>query len=420
MKVSSLYVLLAVLCAMSGNSASEWSYSIEDEMGYSSNIARAADNEIDEYTNTLRLGVNYRENSVELEGRVGANIEYLSYLTGVYENEVRGYLDANVKWILLQDRLFWAVEDRLSVEPVLTRQAWMPGNIQQTNVFSTGPSLNYRLDTAMRLTADMRYMNSYAEETEGFNSDRWYMGASLIHERSLSTNVSANLTWRSVDFGSESADDYRQLGLFAAWERQFGRSGLLLELGGLHVDFDSGNSEYGPYARLSWLRTISSTSRFQAGFSHGFSDAAEQVSGGTRVVPVSTNIISSQVYTNSKLELAYHREWARFSLGTSLSYQKQAFLSSPDLDQHLVNLGVIWERGFGGGTRMDLGISYFDTVYELDDRNDKTLAPFVTLYFQRSSHLTYRLRAALEKRDSSEEGADYTDSMFFATISYRR
>ncbi len=413
------FLLVMLLTAQSAH-AGVWSYSIEDECGYSSNISRSADNEIDEYTNALRLGMDYQENSVELEGSIGANVEHLSYLGGVFENEIRGYLNADIKWILLQERLFWVVEDTLSVEPILSRQAWMPGNVQQTNLFSTGPSLSFRLDNSLRMTADMRYLNSYAEETDEFNSNRWYMGTSLIQERSLLTDISANLTWRNVDFRSEDADDYQQLGLFAAWKRHFGRSDLLLELGGLQISFDSGDSEYGLYSRLLWNRSISSASRFAIGFNHGFADAAEQISGGTRTVPVSTNVISSQVYTNSELELVYHTEWGQSALETNLNYQKQVFLNSPDLDQYLVNLGVAWNRGFGGGISADLGISYFHTVYELDNRNDSTLSPFLGVLFQRSSRLSYRFRTGWERRDSSEDDSDYSDFTFFAAISYQR
>ncbi|HHS83913.1 MAG TPA: hypothetical protein ENK38_03190 [Gammaproteobacteria bacterium] len=414
-----VFFLLAISLIMPDAYAGEWRYSIEDEIGYSTNIARTADNEIDEYTNAARIGVRYEENSVDLEGSIGANIEHLSYLSGVFENEIRSYLNADLKWSLMENRLFWMVEDTLSIEPVLSRQAWMPGNVQQTNVFSTGPSIIYRLDSSTRVTADVRYMNSYAEETREFNSNRWYLGTSLIQESSLLTDVSANLTWTNVDFNDEDADDYQQVGLFAAWDQQYGRSGLRFELGGLGINFDRGDDKYGPYTRLVWNRLISSASRLLVAFNYGFADAAQQVSGRTRAAPVSSNIISSQVYTNSEVEVAYRTEWARSVLETSLNYQKQLFLNSSDLDQSLVNIRIAWSKGFRGGISTDSGISYARTVYDLDDRTDDTLSPFFGIYFQRSSRLSYSIRSEWESRDSSVNSSDYSDLMFYAAVSYR-
>ncbi len=410
-------VLLSAVPVVHGG---EWSYTVGDELGYSTNIGRTADREIEEYTNAVRFGVHYEENSVDLQGSVGFNVEHLSYLSGVFENEIRSYLNADLRWALLRDRLFWIVENNLSVEPVSSRRAWIPGNIQQTNMFSTGPSMDYRIGSTTRATIDMRYMNSYAEETTAFNSNRWYLGTSLIQERALSTDVSANLIWNSVDFKNEEADDYQQIGLFAAWDQQYGRSGLRIELGGLGIDFASGNSEFGPSARLVWNRLISSASRLIVGFNHGFSDAAQQVARSSRAAPASASIISSQVFTNSELELAYRTEWTQSALETALHYQKQDFLNSPDLDQHLFNIRVSLNRGFGANINTNLGISFARTVYEIDDRSDDTTSPFLGIFVERNPRLSYSFRAAWENRDSSVDSSDYRDLMIFAAFSYQR
>ena len=419
-------VAVTVLVAPPVVHGADWRYAVEYRPGYSSNIARTADNEIEDYTNTLVVELGYQERSSVLEASVAAAVEYLSYRSDVFADETRSALNADLRWALLRDRIFWVVEDLLTVEPVLYRQAWTPGNIQQTNVLSTGPSLSYRLEGANRVTADLRFINSYAEITKEYRSNRWYLAASLIQQRSVLTDLSANLTLTSTDFALEYANDYRQADLYMAWDRRRGSSGFRLELGGYAINFDEGKDRYTPHLRFAWNRVISSASRMRMILSHGFSDAAQSALGresatppGSRRFATSSNTISSQVYESSELDLLHRIQWARSNLETGLNYQKQVYMNSPDMDQSLLNVSIVWNRGFGGSISTELGLFFARTEYDTDGRGDDTVTPFFGVHLQRSSRIYYSFRVEREVRDSSVDSADYDDLMVFAALGYR-
>ncbi len=398
---------------------SELHYTVEYEPRYSSNITRSATNPMEEYTNVLRLAARYLESSARLEGSVGIDMEYLSYYSGTFADETRSYANADLSWSLLPERLSWVVEDLLSIEPVLSTQPWTPGNVQQTNLFSTGPSFDYRLENHARFHLDLRYMNSYANVTREFNSNRWSIDASLSQESSIASQLSVNMSWNHVGFSNAAADDYQQLGLYLGWSRQWGRSGLRVELGGTGIDFDREESQYGPHARLTLNRVISSSKRLTVSLYRGFSDATQQLRGRPGAASVQTNIISSQVYTSSEADISYRTEWVNSALDTNLNYQMQEFINAASQDQRMLTVTSVWNKGFGANVSTDLGLSYSRTEYGQGYRQDETISPFAELYLRRSPHLSYRLRVEQQRRDSSVDSSNYTDLMVFATASYR-
>lgn len=397
----------------------QWHYSIEYEPSYSSNIARTAENEREEFVHAWRVGLRYDDRSAVVEGMVNLDVEHLSYTNGVFRDQNRSYLNADLTWSLVRDRLFWVIEDTLSNEPVMSRQVWVPGNIQQTNLLSTGPRLSYRFDNGIHLVADLRYINSYAEITDEFNSNRLYLAGSVAQDLSVQTEISANLAWTGVDFDNREADDYRRLDIFAAWDWQQGHTGIRFELGGTRINFSFADQASGPLFRLTGNRQISSVSRLKVALGHAFSDAAQQITGDTRATPISSNIISSQVYTVSEVETSYRTEWVGSAIEATINYQRQNFLDSSDLDQNLSNMRLVWSKGFGASVSMEAGISLSRTIYELDKRKDSVVSPFVGFHFRRTSRLDYRLGVDWEERESTTDSAEYSELQVYAAVRYQ-
>ena len=418
--LAALQVGALLLLTASRVTAGQWHYSLEYEPSYSSNIARTAENPQEEYVHALRFGIRYDDRSAVLEGSLNLDIEHLSYTNGTFADQNWSYLNADFTWALIRERLFWIVEDTLSNEPVASRQVWVPGNIQQTNVFTTGPRLDYRLDGGMHLLADLRYINSYAEITNEFDSNRWYLAAALAQDLSIQTEVSANLTWIDVDFDDRNADDYQRMDLFAAWDWQQGPSGLRIEIGGTRIAFDMAEGASGPLLRVTGNRQISSISRVAARLNHSYLDAAQRITRDTWTTPVSSNIISSQVYTVSEVELVYGTHWASGSaIEIVFNHQRQEYLEASYLDRSLTDTWLTWSKGFGSSVSLDAGVAYSRTVYDVDDRKDIIVSPFLGAHFQRNRRLSYRLGLYREERDSSSDAADYDELRVYAAIRYQ-
>ncbi len=148
---------------------------------------------------------------------MNASIERAIYQNNTFDDETNLFIDADLRRALVRNRLFWVVTDSLTSEPIDSRDPNEPSNRQQTNVFTTGPSLSYEFNLANRIQADLRYANSYAEEADDFNADRWFAGAGWIYGLSATTDISLNTTFYDVAFDQnqiEGAGDYQRESIF--------------------------------------------------------------------------------------------------------------------------------------------------------------------------------------------------------------
>jgi CheY-like chemotaxis protein len=94
--------------------------------------------------------------------------------------------------------------DSLSQQSVSSIAAFTPGNQQQINVFEAGPSFFARFGQTTLGQLDLRYTNSYAEETQTFNSDRYTAAARLTRELSATDRISGNLEGTRTEYDSIS------------------------------------------------------------------------------------------------------------------------------------------------------------------------------------------------------------------------
>ncbi len=271
--------LLCWVCGMAASTAfaaGTWDYFGSYQLGYSDNLELAPDGGTSGAYHTLAAGIGYEEHGTRLDGNVDASVEYVNYPSNVFDDETWLYVDGDLRWALVSDRLFWVLTDSLTNQPVDTRAPNVPTNLQQTNVFTTGPSLSYQFNTANTIKADLRYMNSWAEEDDSFEADRWFAGAGWVYGLTPADDISVHVTYYDTDFRqNEGQEDYRRQSVFAAWERRTGETSTLrAELGLINVDFEESDNESGWRALLEWNRTISSSSTLRVSGRHGLTDAA--------------------------------------------------------------------------------------------------------------------------------------------------
>ena len=103
-------------------------------------------------------------------------------MDNTFDDRFRGKFAGNVNWTLLPERLDWVFEDYMSPQQIDEFASSSPDNEQQVNLFVTGPTLYARFGAATRGQFDLRYGNSYAEENDEFNGDRYSAAARVLHD----------------------------------------------------------------------------------------------------------------------------------------------------------------------------------------------------------------------------------------------
>ncbi len=402
--------------------AGTWGYFGSYQLDYSDNIEQINAGGTSGVYHTLSAGVGYEEHGTRLDASVDGSVAYVHYPNDVFDDQTRLYLNGDLRWALVRDRLFWVVTDSLTNEPINSRVPNVPANLQQTNVFATGPSLLYQFDLANRVQADMRYMNSWAEEIDTFNSDRWFLGGSWVYGSANATDISLSATFYDVGFDQDQVagvEDYRRSSVFAGWERRNGPSSLRFEVGLINMDFDKSDSESGWHGLVEWNHIISSSSSLVVNARHGFTDSALSIAAAVDPESIGTNVISGQVYEVNAVDASFRYDLTVSAIQLLVNYEKQDYIAVGELDRDLASAAIHWSRSFGGGwsSRLSGRISWAE--YE-DGRSDDTYLLYAGAEYLGTRNLTYSLGVNWERRDSSVSASEYDSAGVVFLVRYTR
>ncbi len=416
-------LLCCICCAAvsTASAAGTWDYFGSYQLGYSDNLELAPDGGTSGAYHTLAAGIGYEEHGTRLDGNVDASVEYVNYPSGVFDDETWLYIDGDLRWALVRDRLFWVLTDSLTNQPVDTRAPNVPTNLQQTNVFTTGPSLSYQFNTANTLKADLRYMNSWAEEDDSFEADRWFAGAGWVYGLTPADDISLHVTYYDTDFRqNQGQEDYRRQSVFGAWERRTGETSVLrAELGLINVDFEESDNESGWRALLEWNRTISSSSSLRVSGRHGLTDAALSIATTADPETIGNNVVSGDVYEVTALDVGYNYSWAASTLNVSGSYEKQDYVTSGEIDRDLYGAVAAWTTHYGGGWSSRFTGDFAWSDYD-DGLSDKTYLLYAGVDYASTPNITYTLGVNWERRFSDAPDDDYEDWGVVFRVRYDR
>src|ERR1700753_1107779 len=134
------------LAACSSAYAVNFDYTLQVGAGHSDNINESEIDPVGESILIPKTTFTVDEKGADVQATAVGDIEYRDYLGGDFDNELRGQLSSVVNWIISPQRLWMDFEDYAAVAPVNILATNAPNNLQQTNVFTLGPTFSFRID----------------------------------------------------------------------------------------------------------------------------------------------------------------------------------------------------------------------------------------------------------------------------------
>jgi hypothetical protein len=212
------------------------------DVEHDTNITLSQDNPVSQDVLMPSFAFTYVEQGAVLEAHAGGTVQYRDYLSGAFADEFSGNVSGVFNWHIAPERFDWTLEDYIGRQPVDVLANDTPDNQQQTNVFVTGPTLRAHFSDAIRGQLDLRYTNSYAEQTQDFNGDRFGVTGRLIDLLTPSDTISANVGWQDVRYDHEStATDYDRADTYGTYVRTSGYGQLQLDAGYSWLNFKGNN-----------------------------------------------------------------------------------------------------------------------------------------------------------------------------------
>ena len=418
-------------------SAVQLDYLVELGIEHNDNVNLSEDDARSDNIIEPMLGFNLKQEGSTIQAAANGVVQYRDYLGGEFSNEFRGQLAGHLNWTAVPERLNLTVEDYVGVQPINQLQPNTPSNQQQTNVFAIGPTLNFRLGPTVRGEAELRYIDSYAEETDAFNTNRVSGAVRAIKDLDPTSTLSANVADERVDFKeSDAGPDYSRYSVFGRYTRKWTDVDLIADLGYSWLRYSGGTiaDRDSPLGRATLTWRYSARNTFGLDFAYQFSDSASYMMTGADVPAIPTNIATgdatttSQAYLERRLGLTYAYADPRLTLNVAPYYRKLDYSSTNDLD----SLGVTGINQTGKGATA--GLTYLlrplvsigltangeNLRYNDIDREDKTWT--VTAFFRQqwTRNWSWRVELTHYKRDSTTPGQSYDQNVAYFAVTYTR
>ncbi|MGB8634429.1 MAG: outer membrane beta-barrel protein [Rhodanobacteraceae bacterium] len=375
------------------------------------------------------LGFSLTQEGSTVQANVTGALEYRDYLNSAFSDSTRAALNGQVNWTLSPQRLDWTFQDALASQPINEFAADAPGNRQQTNAFVTGPNIYFGLGKPLHGQVELRYVDSYAEKTKQFNSNRYSSALRLFKDFAPTRQLSGNLQVQKVKFtDAGAAPDFTRYDVYAGYTTQLAQLNLDLAAGYSRLDFQGiAKNSGGPLLRATLGWQASARSSFTGTFARQFTDAAAALLGspGSAGVPptgISTGNLSvtSQSYLERSVSLGYSYSGERLEASVAPYYRKLTYDNAPEFDR----------RGSGGRVslswklrplwRASISAAGENLRYNTLDRDDRTRTYAAGLAWQMSQRLSWHLDASHYSRNSNAIGQTSTQNIIFLSVALRR
>ncbi|WP_368564834.1 outer membrane beta-barrel protein [Pseudoxanthomonas sp. UTMC 1351] len=422
-------VTAATLAGVSGTaSAARVDYTIDAGIEQNDNVALSTTDPIDQRYLRGGLGFTITESTSSLQANVDGRVEYRDYEDDIFRDTVDGTLAGRLNWIAIPQRLFFSVEDSLSVQPVDALAPDAPGNRQQVNVFSAGPTLLLAWSPSLHGQAELRYVNSDAEVTDEFNSQRLAAALRIIRELTPTSSVTFNVQGQRVDFDDDIvARDYDRYDLYARYVRTLAHFELGADLGYSRISYRQGGSgtRSEPLIRADATWNPTASSSFTLAASSEFSDTAvDALSGIDADATLPENVLTGDAVVNASpyevrsLDLGYAYTGTRIQFSVAPFVQERDYIESDEFDQDSHGASADFSWLVRRTLRLGLYAADERRTYTSLNRDEDTLRIGATLRYSWVRHWSVGLQWERYKRDSSVVGEDVSQNIVYLNVTY--
>ncbi len=381
----------------------------------------------------LRPGVGFEvsHDSSTLQTRISGRAEYRRYGDSRFDDVVDGSLTGRVNWVAIPERLSFSVVDSLTLQPVNTLAADTPGNRQQVNVLSAGPTLSFEWGGGWRGISELRYVRSDAEITDEFNSQRIDLALRAIKPLSTTSRLAFNAQVQRVDFEDDSiARDYRRSELFARYSRTLNRFDIAVDAGCSRLDYRSdlpgfAGARADPMLRtdLTWRPNDSHSlsARFHSQFSDVAADSLASVGENAELpteVVTGDTVVNASPFLERRLETEYTFTTTRWSFSATPYLDRLRYDDTDAFDQN--GYGAAIEANWRARRNLMFGFtSALDhTEYVNLNREDETRRYAGHVRYDWARHWSGMLTLARYQRESTAAGQNADQNVFSLTFSY--
>lgn len=435
MKRGVLIILVAVVAAGSQAGLAQVAdpvaepelYKLDLELGleHSDNRGRTSPRGASETALVPRVILDLSRSGSRTDLRVAGDAEQRLPINGPFGNEFQANLAGRLNWHLIEESLDWIVENVASGSPLDLAGLDTPENRQQTNVFSTGPRWVLWPAAPWSGLFDARYINSFAEDSDAFNSDRLQLAARALRRLPGNRQLSAGVEVTEVEYRDDefSTADYQRVDLVGRYSTKRAAFDLDLAAGRTTIDLDRGDELEGNLFRLRLAWTISDRHMLVASAGHELSDSVRQLAAGIEQLdlPVAGGRrlpIGNEFYVLDSLSFGWHFRYGRLDGSLTGARRDYQFELDPLLDneEQSIGLGLGWRLTPTMALQGEVGLEKRD--FRDENRRDEDSRASLFLVRRHNPRWSSRVGVIRHQRESNIIGGDSRENIVALYLTY--
>ena len=397
----------------------EYSYGVDTE--YSDNSNLVSDLGVDEVRVSPVVGILLQETTSRINADFNGMIEYRDYRNNTFPDETWGHLSTNINLTIRPATFFWILEDYFSQVERDPLSSSTPDNVINTNVFSSGPDLFFRVGSSKRIGIKMR-VSEYRFEDTAADSERNSIKLSWLSRVSPSTEWSLNTEYQKAEFTELVNSDFDRADVFFNINYLPSRSSFEAEFGLSSIKPKIGNTVDGYLAKLLWRNQFRQQSFFQLDVSSQYTDSGlDLMTAGSfdRGIDLSGQQITGDIFYNKFIELTYHLNLAESS------YEMQVLARNEDyetllLDRDTIGIRLSYNYAFTNTLQFTSSLQQRDYEYIDIDQLDTEITGNLAIIYRITTNYTLGINYNYIDRESSNPALIYDENRLLISFYYGR
>jgi len=419
------YLIVFVLLFIQGTRSSysfELIYEYEAGTEYTDNSRLKRNNKEDELSIIVSAGFSLSDSLRRINYSITPSVTQIEYTNDTFSDNTYYKLESNLIWDILPSTLSWQVNNDLSVQEIDSFASNTPSNSQQVNIFSTGPSVEFRLSTLNTLLVNYTYSDIKNEKTKTDNKRKYY-DIIIEHKVSPTSSVSLNYTDRTVRYKDKILNtDNDTSSTFIQFDSRKARSDYQLVIGENKAKRISDRVvTKGRLLRLSWNYTLNYNTNVSLRFRKELSDSINDINisnnEGSGVLNSADKTVSG-IFETERLNLSFQKESTNFQIYYSIFGERQDYKEITRLQKIIGNTIAV---EYNATNKLSLtGRIFYSAKKNIETNEIKLIDTRITIgtMYTLSNRVNLYSRLANNNRESNNIGDQYNENVVSIGLTY--
>jgi len=390
-------------------------------VGVSDNITRSESNEIDESMGVVGLDFGLTQDSARVRADVSSQFDYVHYVNGTFDDELIGGFSGFVDITLLDERLTWMFQNSFGQQTIDPLTPANPGNREDTNRFSTGPTINLLPGSRNQVRIDLRYTRVDFEERD---TDDERMSAALQVGREIQrgARLSLNAFTERVEFDNGGASsDFDRVEGFIRFALAGNRNQLDMDLGYTEIKSDTSAGD-GLLVRLNWTRQVSTNTTFNLSGGSSYSDQGNifqfNQDNSSDLRDTSETFTTDIPFTSNFVNAGYSLSYVRTQFDIGLQWRQEDYKGGPPIDVDTTGANLNFRRDISQSIFTAFGLRFERRDFKYLNTADDNIFATAELGYRFTSTLSLALRYGYTERSGESAVSKSRENRLFLRFLY--